>query len=366
MSENPVIEVERAGPARSRVVAEPASALAEGSVRLRVDRLAITANTYTYALVGDLLGYWDFYPSGDPTFGRVPAMGWAEVVESAHPEVESGARLYGWFPQARFVDVSVAPVELGLRDDGPHRQGHAPVYRTFVDQRRDPLFPVGAPADEVGDLEDRHALLRGLFLTGFLADAFLDDQAYLGAEQVVVLSASSKTAIGFAHQVAQRDLAVVGVTSPANVDFVRSLDLYDDVVVYDDVAGLPAVASVSVDLSGNQGALAALHEHLADRLAHSMVIGNSHQGDMAGGAVLAGPRPEFFFAPTAVTRLHETWGRDEFDRRSAEALAEFVTASRSWLTVERTAGVEASLATWDDIAAGTVAPSVGRITSLHD
>ena len=37
--------------------AEP-GALAPGRVRFRVDRFAVTANNITYAVAGDMLGYW--------------------------------------------------------------------------------------------------------------------------------------------------------------------------------------------------------------------------------------------------------------------------------------------------------------------
>jgi len=38
----------------------------------------VTANTVTYATTGDLLGYWDFFPTGDPGWGR----GWLQVRHS--------------------------------------------------------------------------------------------------------------------------------------------------------------------------------------------------------------------------------------------------------------------------------------------
>ena len=61
--------------------------LAAGQVRFRIERFAVTANTVTYATTGDILGYWDFFPTGEPDWGCVPAMGWAEIVESQHPDV---------------------------------------------------------------------------------------------------------------------------------------------------------------------------------------------------------------------------------------------------------------------------------------
>ena len=43
-----------------------------------------------------------------------------------------------------------------------------------------------------------------------------------------------------------------------------------------------------------------------------------------------------------------------------------MAGSRQWLTVERTAGPEAAEATWRAVYDGAVAPSIGRIVSLHD
>lgn len=360
----PVMEVDRTTTTTTAIVHDDLGDLAEGQVRFRVDRFAVTANTVTYALFGALLGYWDFYPTRDPAFGRVPAMGWGDVVASAHPEVATGMRCYGWFPMAGHVDLTVSPTDEGLRDDGPHRQAHAPVYRAFQDATRDPLAPTSEDPTERGDLEDRHALLRGLFLTGFLADAFLDAEDWFGAETAIVLSASSKTGIAFAHQAAQRGLgSLVGVTSVDNVEFVTDLGIYSDVVTYDEVGSIPVTDAVAVDMAGNGPAIAALHEHLGDRLAHSMVVGRSHN-DAPTVEVTAGPTPELFFAPTAMSRIPA--GPGELQAAMATALEAFIADSTRWLTVERTAGPEATEATWAQVHAGAVPPHIGRITSLHD
>jgi len=365
MSENITLEVDRAACGETRLVAAPLEPLADGQVRLRVDRFALTANNVTYAVLGDMLGYWDFFPTGDPGWGRVPAMGWADVVESTHPDVATGGRYYGWFPMARFVDLTVSPTGDGLRDDGEHRLAHAPVYRSYVETGHDPMYPKVA-AEVLGDAEDRHALLRGLFLTSFLADCFFADQGYFGTDAVVVLSASSKTAVGFAQRAAERGLGrVVGVTSAGNAEFVRALGWYTDVVSYDDIASLPAVDAVSVDMAGDSVALSAVHEQLGERLKYSMIIGKSHH-DSPMAQVSVGPTPELFFAPTEVSRRLEEWGPEEYQRRCSAALEEFVAGSGSWLTVERSAGAPAAASAWTDVFAGAIPPSVGRIVSLHD
>jgi len=360
---NVVMEVDRAECGQTRLVESELEPLSQGQVRLRIDRFAVTANNVTYAVLGDMLGYWDFFPTGDPTWGRVPAMGWADVVESAHPDVAAGGRYYGWYPMARFLDLTVSATADGLRDDGDHRQAHAPVYRSYVESSHDPMYP---SRHELGDAEDRHALLRGLFLTSFLADTFFADADYHGADAAVILSASAKTAIGFAQRASERGLGrVIGLTSPSNVDFVTSLGWYTDVLTYDDVTSLPLVDAVVVDISGDGRTLAAVHNRLGDHLRYSMIIGKSHH-DAPPAPITAGPTPELFFAPTEVSRRIDEWGPAEYRRRCAEALEGFVAGSRRWLSIERSSGPAAAASTWSQVYEGQVPPSVGRIVSLHD
>ena len=149
--------------------------------------------------------------------------------------------------------------------------------------------------DTAEDGEDRHVLLRGLFLTGFLAEEFFADSGgavdqgdapYFGAEQVLVLSASSKTAIGFAQRAAQRGIAkVIGLTSVGNADFVRGLGYYDQVVTYDEIDSIDASASsISIDMAGNPRVLGAVHTHLGGQL------GDRLRGLCAGYVDVGGDR----------------------------------------------------------------------------
>jgi hypothetical protein len=364
LTENHGVQVQRATLDNTRITSLPLPPLADRSVRIHIRRFALTANNVSYALTGDSLGYWDFFPTEDREWGHVPCMGWGDVVESAHPEVEPGGRYFGWYPMSRYVDVAVERVDGGLRDIGTHRAQHDVMYRTYAESGVDPWYP-RADNGQLGELEDRHALLRGLFLTGFLADEFFAEQDYMGAEMVVVLSASSKTAIGFAQRAAMRGIEVVGVTSEANAEFVEGLGWYDVVIGYDGIVSLKAVPAVVVDMSGNGSAVAALHERLGDRLRHSMVIGHSHH--QAPLARIAGElRPRFFFAPSEATRCLQRWGRREYGRRTSDALAEFIRGSQRWLRIEHTAGALDAVATWDAVYHGRVPPSVGRIASLHD
>lgn len=358
---NVTLEVDRGDFGRTRLLEAELGDLAEGSVRLRVDRFALTANNVTYAQVGDMLGYWDFFPT-EAGWGRIPAMGWAEVVESAHPDVDVGGRYFGWYPMSRWVDLSVGVTATGIRDDGAHRQAHAAVYRSYTNGELDPFRPEGGFDAEV---EERHALLRGLFLTGLLVDEFFADRSYDGAATVVVLSASSKTAISFAQRVAERGgVEVVGLTSAGNVAFVEGLGFYDRVLAYDAVADLPADGdAVLVDMSGNRPVVAAVHDWFGERLKYSMIVGFSHH-DAPQVEVTSGPGPQLFFAPTEIDRRMAEWGPEEYERRSGDALVAFVDGSRKWLSIDRRSGSAETEAAYADVYAGRVPPDVGTVVSV--
>jgi hypothetical protein len=358
---NQHLEIDRQHQGTTRLLDEPLAALAPGHVRLRVERFALTANTVTYATTGDILGYWDFYPAHAPGWGRVPAMGWARVVESTRAEIATGTRYYGWYPMSRYVDIAATPTLDGFRDDGPHRAAHAPVYRAFVATTRDPFYQPGA------DAEDRHALLRGLYITGFLAEDFFADNDYFGARRVIVLSASSKTAVGFAQCAAARPgIQVVGVTSNGNLEFVRALGCYHDAVSYDAIEQIPDdTDAVSIDMSGNGPVLARLHARLGDRLKHSMAIGRSHHDTPPRAEGLSGPRPVFFFAPTQVKKRVQDWGPQAYQQRIAAAVKKFADDSHAWLKVVHVTSLADAAATWRTVRSGQVAPNVGYIISAQ-
>ena len=73
----------------TRWVEPPVSTdLAPGQVLFRVDRFAFTANNITYALAGDMLNYWRFFPTEDGwgrliMRGRALAVGGKKRMESA-------------------------------------------------------------------------------------------------------------------------------------------------------------------------------------------------------------------------------------------------------------------------------------------
>ena len=81
--------------------------IGEGEALLRVDRVGLTANNVTYAVLGESFHYWDFFPA-EPGWGLVPLWGFADIVASALADVPVGGRVYGYLPPASHLVVRPA------------------------------------------------------------------------------------------------------------------------------------------------------------------------------------------------------------------------------------------------------------------
>ncbi|MGA1245763.1 MAG: DUF2855 family protein, partial [Ilumatobacteraceae bacterium] len=106
-----VIDVDRTNLSISRLNRSVAVDLQPGEVRLAVQSFALTSNNITYAVFGDGLKYWDFFPVGEEPWGRVPVWGFADVVESTIGDVAVGERVYGYLPMATELVVTPGRVD---------------------------------------------------------------------------------------------------------------------------------------------------------------------------------------------------------------------------------------------------------------
>jgi hypothetical protein len=345
--------------------------LADGQARLAVESFALTANNVTYAAFGDAMKYWDFFSGGDADWGCVPVWGFAVVSESRAPGVEPGQRFYGYLPMGSHLVVQPGRVgPTGFVDAAAHRQALPAIYNHLTRCDADP----GYRADQ----EAQQAVLRPLFITSFLIDDFLADAGFFGARQVVLSSASSKTAYGTAFCLSLRRgqagaPKVIGLTSPGKLDFTRSLGCYDEVLAYDALATLDAgVPTVYVDLAGNASLRRQLHEHFADSLAYSCSVGGTHWDALGGASGLPGPRPTLFFAPAQAKKRSaappEGWGAAGLQQRIAQAWVAFMRPvndpRQPWLRVHSAAGAAAVEAAWHALLQGQADPRSGLMLSM--
>jgi hypothetical protein len=359
--------VDRKDLRRTHWLETPATSLATGEARLRIERFALTSNNVTYGAFGEAMHYWSFFPTGDAALGCIPVWGFATATESRAPGIEVGERFYGYLPMADEVVLGPARIVAdGFIDGAVHRRDLPAAYNRYLRCSSDPLYR--------SDHEALLALLRPLFITSFLIDDFLADNAFFGARTVLVSSASSKTAYGLAFCLARRrgrDGAptTIGLTSARNAAFTRSLTCYDSTVAYDDVTALAAdERAVYVDMSGDAALRATVHAHWNEQLAYSCAVGGTHWEALGSAKGLAGPRPVLFFAPNQITKRVGDWGSRGLQERLAVAWTLFIERvgdqRRPWLRVVAGEGRDAVLATYQALVEGRVPADEGRVLTL--
>ena len=337
---------------QARIAPVEPPALAEGQARLAIERFALTANNVTYAVFGDQMRYWDFFP-GPEGWGRIPVWGHARVEASNHLDLAVGQRFYGYYPMSTHLTVAPRKTRVGFADATPHRADLPPVYNQYQ--------AVG----EASPAEAYQALLRPLFITGFLIEDFLDENDLFGARSVLLTSASSKTAISLAFQLKRRGKArVVGLTSSRNKAFVEGLGCYDQVVTYEAVATAPVEEPVVVvDFAGDAPLLKTVHERFGQALAYSCRVGGAHwEAERASGS-LPGPKPVFFFAPDRIRKRAADWGPGGLDQRHDAAWAPFAANAPRWLRVIEGVGPEAVTEAYRAVLEGQAGPDEGHVLS---
>ncbi|KOX05584.1 DUF2855 family protein [Micromonospora sp. DT68] len=340
---------------RTTLVDSAAPTPVDGEALLRVDRVGLTANNVTYAVLGDAMRYWQFFPPEprglDGQWGLPPLWGFAEVVASTVEGVEVGQRVYGYLPPAGHLVVRPDRVNAtGFRDASAHRAELPSPYNSYRSTTGDPAYRP--------EQEDLLILFRPLFFTSFmLADQVIDNDFY-GVRSLVLSSASSKTAYAAAFELHGRGPRLVGLTSPGNLAFTRSLGCYDEVISYDDIDTLDVVETAYLDLSGAPATRAALRGHLGDRLVRDIAVGLTNQTPNADAA------GEVFFAPVQMRKRGQDWGREGLDERFTAAWQRFAPMLSGWLDVRVGDGPEALRDAWLDVLAGRTPPRTGHVVQL--
>jgi hypothetical protein len=310
--------------------------LRDGEALLRVDRVGLTANNVTYAVLGDAMRYWEFFPPeprGLTTrWGLPPLWGFAEVTASTCPGVTVGTRVYGYLPPASHLVVKPDRIDdTGFRDAGEHRADLPSPYNAYRTTTGDPVY---RPDDE-----DLLILYRPLFFTSFmLADQVIDNDFY-GAGQILVSSASSKTAYAAARRLHGAGPRLVALTSRDNVAFTRTPTAY-------------------LDLSGAPATRAALRERLGDLLVRDIAVGLTNQVPNAAAA------GEVFFAPVQMRKRRQDWGRDGLEQRFTAAWQQFAGAAADSVDIQVGKGPDDLRSTWLTVLGGQAAPRTGHVIQL--
>lgn len=350
---------------KGRLVDTPKEALAieEGEVLVKIDSFAFTSNNITYAVAGDMLGYWKFFPAAGKDaagWGVLPVWGFADVVESNVPNIPVGDRFFGYFPPAshlkmrpsaisdqQFIEASAHRVKLPQGYNLYRRVKAEPGYSSSMDHLRSLLFP--------------------LYLTSYCIWDSLQEQAWHEAKQVLVLSASSKTSIGFAYamQADEHRPQLIGMTSARNLETVQGLSLYDHCLDYTSISALdPTIPTLIVDMSGNQPLIAALHQHLGDNMRYTLNVGITHWMNAQRPSGINSQRSGQFFAPGHAQKRIKEWGAKAFNQKINAFVMTTAAKTSTWLTVRKLDGLEAMANIHQAVCQGEIPANEGLIVVM--
>jgi len=207
---------------------------------------------------------------------------------------------------------------------------------------------------------------RPLFLTSFFLDDYCNSK-FKSVSQVILTSASSKTAFALAHQLKQRGVTVIGLTSRGNVDFCEALGLYDEVCEYEKISGIKSneTKTVVVDIAGSHDVNLAIDQHFSTNIVENVGVGMTHNTVLFGDKSLLSEHARatrtFFFAPAWIKR------RTEEDAtvlgKAAASYVKFTATSdeKQWLEFDTTMSVEE---VYKASESNSVDPNTGLITKV--
>jgi len=248
--------------------------LEQGHVLLRVDKFAFSQMAIGYLMKGftrSFSAYHSFYEFSEDGIYRSGVWGYATVLESDHPKVQVGTRLYGLLPPCQYKLQQVGGII-------PASRGEPAIIELAMEGvpfnlRR---FQEMQVVEDNGDteFEDWKIALKEIYTMAFYMDEnLLVDTGMINS--VIISCASSKTAMALAFCLRMREMRFVhALTSPENYEFVKSTDLYHEVYTYDQVDSMPNNHTiVYMDFKCDGALRQAITLRMGTNLMYNMVVG---------------------------------------------------------------------------------------------
>jgi hypothetical protein len=262
-------------------------------------------------------------------------------------------------------EVVIRPGQVSDRsfiDEAAHRAALPAIYNAYERTENDPAA--------LKAMEDERCVLFPLFSTSYLLYDYLIDNAFFGARQVLVGSASSKTGYGLCNLLKNHAgvrAKVIGLTSPRNLGFVRESECCDEVRTYDEIASLDeTVPSAFVDMAGDGTIVAAVHDRFGANLTLSCAVGATHWGSERFRREGVATPHNFFFAPGQFMKREQEWGPGEVMRRAAAEAARMSVDMRRHMSIRKVKGPEAVAAAFRELVANETPPNVGVIATVGE
>ncbi|KAF7965701.1 hypothetical protein HWV62_42217 [Athelia sp. TMB] len=357
-------------------------------ILIKVDRFGWSANKY-----------FDFHPaptSTNPpvspaTHGLIPVWGFGTVVASTHPRIQAGERVYGYLAPSRYLLLPISPSDVNkyaFYVPRPELPADRRPYNQITRCSTDPMY---SPSPKIEDLT---MLYRPLFWTSFWCEDWLfsaTNPPYRGAKNILISSASSKTAFCLAYLVKKRlqkenlNTRVVGLTSKGNMTFTEGLGLYDVVYDYDSLTAISTSGDkdgswVYTDVAGNNKLNTRVFAHFGAGLATGIQLGLTNLSPSApeasstkwstntfeGSSSSKGVRElEQFFMPEWLTLRRHQLPLQTITSLQAEAWTALMRDCTKWVRMGRVYGGTAVIDAYKRFGSAG-GPDVGWVWSLWE
>ena len=323
---------------------------------LKMESYALTSNNITYAVLGEKLGYWNFFPVNKP-YGIIPVWGLAKVVFSIYENISIGDRYYGYFPMSTYIKLNPERItSYGFTDGSSHRKLLPSVYNNYANV-----------SQMVEEKIEYHPIIKPLFLTSFLNYYFLKDENFFNAEQIILTSASSKTALSLAYLLNENQSKdkknIIGITSKKNFEFVETVKFYDQVVSYSDIKSeIKKNKSLIIDFSGNSDFLNKISNYLGCLLKYICLIGLADWSSKMDFKTLSNAK--FFFAPDHAEKRYKLMGVKETTLLGATKMEDFINVIKSWMKLTYIRDSKALEKIYIEILKGNLDPTKGYLVRL--
>ena len=355
---------------KTRIVQTKNPEIEAEEISVSIESFAFTSNNVTYGVAGNTIGYWQFFKTTEDAnneWGCIPVWGFAKIIKSNVDELIVGERLFGYFPPGDILNLKPIKVTNQRFADGKeHRKDLPAVYNNYL--------RLSGDANYDSSIDNIRSLLFPLHITSFCICDALQDEAYFGADQIIIVSASSKTAIGLAQGLKETSsaLSIIGLTSQKNLGFVKNLGCYDEVITYDHLSNVNFnLKSVMVDMAGSREILGTLHGSLADNMLKCLTVGMTHwdnevTAEDALGQAMLRERTEFFFAPAHIQKRVTDWGYEGYNQKTNDFMKARSNQSIDWMQVKKINGLKNFISTYEKFVSGDINPNEGIIVELEN
>lgn len=346
-----------------------------GKVLLRVDKFAFSQMALGYLMKGftrTFNAYHNFYNYGEDGTYRSACWGYATVMESAHPKVPVGTRLFGLLPAAKYTVELIGGVIPKAKNGMDPAVAEITMEGVPFNMRRFQEMEIveESAANQEPQWEDWRCVLKEIYTMAFYMDEnLLVDTGMINS--VIISCASAKTAMALAFCLRMREMRyVVGLTSKEHLEFVKSTDLYHEVYTYDDVASLPNNHTiVYMDFKCDGELRQNITLRMGTNLMYNMVLGPAVFQRRMKDQVFEKRAREILFDESSwrerrrmVAEVTKT-GRNEKLRYSFKT---FVQRMKSFVKLRHFSGFESLSKMYDRVYNNEVSPDEAYVCSMHE